>query len=165
MGGRPGRALGLDLGERRIGVAVSDSTRTLASPSEIVERTGDRQQDRLRIAALVEQTGATVVVVGLPIGLDGRVGTAARDALAEAEAIAALLTVPVETADERLTTVEVERRRLEAGAAVDAERRGGRGARRRSAYGASRGRSRALVDDAAAAVMLQAWLDAHRAAT
>jgi putative Holliday junction resolvase len=159
----PGRALGLDLGERRVGVALSDSARVLASPYTVVQRGADRERDRVRIVALVEETGATAVVIGLPIGLDGRIGAAARGALLEAEALRAVLDVPVETADERFTTVEVERRRLEASAEVDARRRGGRGSRRRSAYGASRSRSRAIVDDAAAAVMLQAWLDAQRA--
>lgn len=164
MSERPGRALGLDLGERRVGVALSDSWRALASPYSVVERSGDRARDRARIAALVEETDATTVVIGLPIGLDGRVGAAARDAIAEAEALALLLKIPVETSDERLTTVEVERRRNDAAAELDARRRGGRGARRRSSYGASRARSRSVVDDAAAAVMLQAWLDGRRGA-
>jgi putative Holliday junction resolvase len=159
----PGRALGLDLGERRIGVALSDSGRTLASPHEVVVRSGDRERDRARIAAIVEETGATVVVVGLPFGLDGRIGIAARGVLSEVEALGSVLEVTVETADERFTTVEVERRRSEALGEADAGRRGGRGARRRSAYGASRSRSRAIVDSAAAAVMLQAWCDARRA--
>ena len=164
MGPGPGRAIGLDLGERRIGVALSDSARVLATPYAVLERSGDRQRDRFSIAALVEETGATAVVIGLPLGLDGRVGAAARDALLEAEALGAVVDVPIETADERLTTVEVERRRLEAAAQDDGRRRGGRGSRRRSAYGSSRSRARAVVDDAAAAVMLQAWLDARRIA-
>jgi putative Holliday junction resolvase len=161
---RPGRALGLDLGDRRIGVALSDSARSLASPYEIVERSGDPDRDRRRVAAMVEETGATVVVVGLPINLDGSMGASARAAVAESAALGALLAVPVETCDERLTTVEVERRRLENATLAGLERRGGRGARRRSPYGASPRRSRQLVDDAAAALMLQAWLDGTRAA-
>jgi len=151
--------LGLDLGERRIGVALSDSARVLATPYAVVERTGDAARDRARIGDLVEQTGATVVVVGLPLALDGSVGVAARAALDEAAAIRAALAVPVDTADERLTTVEAERRRLDASLEAGSYRRGGRGARRSSPHGASRSRARRVVDDAAAAVMLQAWLD------
>lgn len=156
---RPGRVLGIDLGVRRIGAALSDSARTIASPHKIIECSGDRRRDRITIANLVKETGASLVVVGLPIGLDGRQGAAARDALAEAAAIEALLDVPVCTCDERFTTVEAERRLLEAAAEIGAARRGGRGARRESEHGASRRRARALVDDAAAAIMLQSWLD------
>jgi putative Holliday junction resolvase len=156
----PGRALGLDLGARRIGVALSDSLRTIASPYAVLERSGDLARDRATIAALIEEVRATVCVVGLPLALDGRIGVAARGALDEAAALGELLDVPVVTADERMTTVEVERRRLEHAALADAGRRGGRGARRSSAYGAARSRARPIVDDAAAAVMLQAWIEA-----
>jgi len=155
----PGRALGLDLGARRIGVALSDSLRTIASPYAVLERSGDLARDRATIAALIEEVRATVCVVGLPLALDGRIGVAARGAH-EAAALGELLDVPVVTADERMTTVEVERRRLEHAALADAGRRGGRGARRSSAYGAARSRARPIVDDAAAAVMLQAWIEA-----
>ena len=152
--------VGLDLGERRIGVALSDSARLLATPYAVITRTTDPERDRERIAALVEETGATAVVVGLPLALDGRVGAAARGALDEAKAIRSAVTVPVATADERLTTVEADRRRADVAREIGAHRRGGRGARRSAAHGASPGRARRVVDDAAAAVMLQAWLDA-----
>jgi len=158
----PGRVLGLDLGARRIGVAVSDSARSLASPYAVLERGPTPDRDWEQVAALVAETGATAVVVGLPLALDGRERTAARAALDDASSLAARLSVPVETVDERLTTVEAERRRIEAVALADAVRRGGRGARRGSAYGASRARRRPVVDDAAASVLLQGWLDAHR---
>ncbi|MDA8290265.1 MAG: Holliday junction resolvase RuvX [Actinomycetota bacterium] len=157
--GTRGRALGLDLGERRIGVALSDSSRLLATPYAVVDRSGDRGRDREQIAALVAEAGATVVVVGIPLGLDGRVGAAARGALAEIEEIRAVVGVPVETADERLTTVEAERRRSDVALEVGREGRGGRGERRTSPHGAARSRVRRVVDDAAAAVMLQSWID------
>lgn len=158
----PGRVLGLDLGARRIGVAVSDSARVLASPYAVLARAPSRARDWAEVAALVAETGATAVVVGLPLALDGSAGTAARTALEDASELASRLGVPVETVDERLTTVEAERRRIEAVALADAVRRGGRGARRASAYGSSRARRRPVVDDAAASVLLQGWLDAQR---
>ncbi|MHB1597673.1 MAG: Holliday junction resolvase RuvX [Acidimicrobiales bacterium] len=161
----PGRVLGLDIGMRRIGVALSDSARTVASPYAVVERPDGTTRDWQQIVALVAETGATAVVVGLPLSLDGSEGVAARSVLGDAHEIAAMLDVPVETVDERLTTVEAERRRLEAVAAADSVRRQGRGARRGSAYGASHARRRPVVDDAAAAVLLQAWLDARSAGT
>jgi len=160
--GVPGRALGLDLGTRRIGVALSDSARTLATPYEILERTGDAARDRSLIAAMVRDAGATVLVVGLPLSLNGQLGAAAQDALAEVRELEHLLDIPVETVDERLTTVEVERRQSERGAEAGRDRRGGRGARRAAAHGSAPRRRRASVDDAAAALLLQTWLDTDR---
>ncbi len=138
------RVVGLDLGERRVGVAVSDSGGAVAVPHSTLARTGDRAADRAAVAALVDELGAERVVVGLPLSMDGRRGPAARAAAAEAAALAAELAgraVAVETFDERLTTVTAERQLAGAG---------------------RRGRSRRrVVDQSAAAVMLQAWLDAR----
>jgi putative holliday junction resolvase len=139
------RVLGVDLGERRIGVAVSDSGGLLASPRCTIMRSADPGADRARVAALVAETGAKKVVVGLPVGLDGSSGRAARAAEEEARALAGLLSaegVGVETFDERFTTVSAERQLAEAGHRGQARRR--------------------VVDQAAAAVMLQAWLDTRR---
>lgn len=137
------RALGIDLGSKRIGVAVADSAGTLAMPYEVVERTGDRARDHRRIAALAEETDAERLVVGLPLSLDGSVGPAAEAALAEADELATATGLPVETWDERLTTVTADREL----AAV-----GRRGPARRK-----------VVDKVAAAILLQAWLDHRRA--
>ena len=135
------RAIGLDLGSKRIGVALSDSDGTLALPYEVVQRTGDRARDHRRIAELVAEAEAEVVVVGLPYSLDGTIGPTARRYLAEAGRLRATLSVPVETYDERLTTVTAERSLRETGMTGTARRR--------------------VVDKVAAAVMLQSWLD-HR---
>jgi putative Holliday junction resolvase len=140
------KAVGLDLGERRIGVAVSDRAGTLASPWTVIERSGERGIDHARVAALVAEVGAERVVVGLPLSLRGTEGPAARAAREEAEALAHVAGVPVEVADERLTTVTADRA-LRAG-----DRRGGRSASRR----------RRVVDQVAATVMLQAFLDRRR---
>lgn len=133
------RALGLDLGERRIGVAVSDSGGTVASPYEVVPRVGDRDREHARLLALAEEVGADVIVVGLPLSLDGTVGPAARGVLGEVRQLAARTSLPVRTYDERLTTVSAERA-LRAGGVKGRDRR-------------------QVVDKVAAAVMLQAWLD------
>lgn len=133
------RVVALDLGARRIGVAVSDVTGTLASPHLVLERSGDVATDHRRLAEIVAGVGAERVVVGLPLSLSGGTGPAAQAAADEALALAEVVGVPVETFDERLTTVSAER----------ALRAGGTRARAR----------RGVIDKAAAAVLLQAWLD------
>ena len=139
-----GRAVAIDLGERRIGVAVCDSARTLASPRTTVNRTGDRQRDLVTLVGLALEEEATVVVVGHPLSLDGSRGKAAAAAEDEAAALGEALAshgVAVELFDERLTTVTAER----------SLRAGGRGGRER----------RKVIDRSAAAVLLQAWIDAQ----
>lgn len=138
------RAVGVDLGSRRIGIAVSDAEGSLAFPRPRIVRRGDRAADHAAIVEVVDEVGAEVVVVGLPLSLDGSCGPAARAAAEEARALAAALAsrgVRVETVDERLTTVTAE-------AALGTAGR--------------RGQQRRLrVDSAAAAVLLQSWLDAR----
>ena len=136
------RALALDLGSKRIGVAVSDAGGVLATPRTTVERSRDRAQDHRRIAELVAEEEAATVVVGLPLSLDGKMGPAAEAVLTEVAELAAVLAVPVVTHDERLTTVT----------AHDQLRAAGMDGRRR----------RSVVDQQAAAVLLQSWLDAQR---
>ncbi|MEM9515075.1 MAG: Holliday junction resolvase RuvX [Actinomycetota bacterium] len=137
------RALGLDLGSKRIGVAVSDLSGSLASPLTTVHRSKSRRHDHDTIARLVREEEAEVVVVGLPLSLDGTVGPAARAATKEANQLSSVVPVPVEMYDERFTTVTAERDLR--GLGLDARRQ------------------RAVVDKTAAAVMLQSWLD-HRSA-
>ena len=111
-----GRVVALDLGTKRVGVAVSDATATLASPRTTIARSGDPALDRRRFASLVGQEGAELVVIGLPLNMDGSRGPAATGAQAEADALAVLLDVPVLLVDERLTTVTAERALLARGA-------------------------------------------------
>lgn len=136
------RALGLDLGSKRIGVAVSDLTGTIASPLVVLPRGRSRRHDHERIAALVRAEEAECVVVGMPHSLSGADGPAARAARAEASALASVVGVPVETHDERFTTVTANRVLAEGGM---------RGPARRQ-----------VIDKVAAAVILQAWLDSRR---
>jgi putative Holliday junction resolvase len=138
---RAGVRLAVDAGTVRIGVARSDPGGLLATPLATVSR-GPSDLDRL--ASLVAAEGAIEVIVGLPTGLSGREGPAAAGARAFAASLAARLApVPVRLVDERLTTV----------IAHDALRQAGRGERAR----------RPVVDQAAAALILQGALDAERA--
>ncbi len=134
------RALGLDLGERRVGVAVCDAAGTVATPVETLVRSGDAERDLDAVAAQVADWQAEIVVVGLPISLDGSEGPAARTARAEIDLLGRFLDVPVVSYDERLTTVIAERSLME-----------------QQMKGPKR---RGVVDQVAAAVMLQSWLDA-----
>jgi putative pre-16S rRNA nuclease len=134
------RALALDLGARRIGVAVSDSGGTVATPYDTIERSGDRPTDHRRVAALVDEIGAATVVVGLPRSLDGTIGPAARGILDEVDELRAALAVDVVTWDERLTTVEAQRSMR--------------------AMGVRKSKRRLVVDRLAATVILQSWLEA-----
>lgn len=133
------RALGIDLGSRRIGVALSDSAGTVASPYETVERCGDVAVDHGRLLALAAEADVEMLVVGLPLGLDGSVGAAAEGVLAEVEQLRDATELPVETYDERLTTVTATRLLRDGGVKGKAQRR--------------------VIDKVAAAVILQAWLD------
>ena len=137
------RVLGIDLGTRRVGVAVSDRSGTLASPLVVLQRTGDRDRDHRAIRALVVEEEAEGVVVGLPISLDGTLGPAARAALAEIDALASVVGVPVTTHDERFTTVSAERPMREMKMRAEQRRRS--------------------IDMRAAAVILQSWLDGRAA--
>lgn len=132
--------MGLDLGAARIGVAVSDAEGRIAVGVGTVH-TG-APQDLRAIASLVRENDVTRVVVGEPLLMSGGAGEAAQHAREFAGALRAVLDVPVELFDERLTTVEAERRLADAG--VDARRR------------------RGVVDQVAATVILQAYLDARR---
>ena len=159
-GAEPGRCLGVDLGEARIGLAVTDSARTVAVPRGILARSGDEEADHEALAKLVGDLGAHLVVVGVPLSLDGTIGPAAGRVIAETARLSRVLPVPVETIDERFSTVEAGRRRREAGpAASGTGRLGARSGRRQRERAHA---DRAPVDAGAAAVILQAYLDRER---
>ena len=137
------RALGIDLGSKRIGIAVSDRTGTIASPLTMIPRSGSVTRDHEQIRKLAVEEEAELLVVGLPINMNGSLGPAAKAAVAEAEALATVVGVPVITFDERRTTVTADRALIEAGISAQARRK--------------------LVDKVAAAVLLQTWLDSRAA--
>lgn len=133
------RALGLDLGTKRIGVAVSDSEGLLATPIEVIFRQKDARHDYLAVVELVKEWEVNIVVVGMPYSLDGQEGPMAQKTLEEVKSLSDILPVPVVTYDERLTTVTAERSLRE--------------------QGVSSKEGRKVIDQLAAAVLLQAWLD------
>jgi len=160
------RVVGIDLGERRIGVSVSDSQRVLATPHSVITRTGELAADRRAIAALVSEFNAGLVVVGLPLTLAGDRGLAASAAVAEASALETELNVPVVLHDERLTTVEADRRRrlpsdLTGAGGGERARSQARQTRHSRPHAVSRAR-RVGIDAVAATVLLQSWLDQNR---
>ena len=136
---RTARALGVDLGSKRIGIAISDPTGTIASPLTMIARSGSPRRDHAAIAALVAEEQVELIVVGLPLNMNGSVGPAAQAAIKEAKALATVVGMPVVTFDKRRTTVTADRALMEGGIGAQARRK--------------------LVDKVAAAVMLQAWLD------
>jgi putative Holliday junction resolvase len=138
------RAVGVDLGSKRVGVAVSDPGGVLASPHSVLERGPSHDDDHRRLRDIVNEVGAGVVVVGLPLSLDGSRGPAARLVEDEVEQLRASLGVPVEVYDERFTTVSADRSMQERRMKAPARRK--------------------VVDRVAAAVLLQAWLDGPGAA-
>ncbi len=157
----PGRVIGVDLGSRRIGVAVSDSDRRIATGVTILARAEDRLSDHTALAAIVERYEAGAVVVGLPLSLSGRTGPAASAVLEEVDQIRRTLGVPVETFDERFSTVVASDARRMTGQPVGSDgQRGGRTRQRGGGAGRSARKRREPIDAAAAAVILQGWLDA-----
>jgi putative Holliday junction resolvase len=134
-----GRVLAIDLGEARIGLALSDPLRMIAQPLEVHRCVGPRR-DLARIASLVREREVDTVVIGLPRLLSGAEGEAAAAARRFADELRGRLSgVAVELWDERLSTVEVERMLVEADV--------------------GRARRRAVRDALAAAVILQGYLD------
>jgi putative holliday junction resolvase len=132
------RILGLDIGEKRIGVAVSDPSGTVATPLKVVDAS-KALSNTSELIDLAEEYDISLVVVGLPLSLDGTEGPQAARVRSAAARLAELLVAPIDFADERLSSVE----------AVKALGRGGVSAK------ASRGR----VDMIAAGLLLQSYLD------
>lgn len=136
-----GRILAVDPGEKRIGIAVSDPTGTIANPYKIQEHVS-RIVDAAQIAQMAAELGAIRVIIGQALDDEGQVGPAARKSIRLAEAIQSQSSIPVELWDETSTTREVQ----------DTQR----------LLGTKRNKRRENLDDLAAAVILQSYLDAHR---
>jgi putative Holliday junction resolvase len=136
----PSRVVAVDLGTRRIGVAVTDGLGMTAQPHATIARHGG-QRDLDAIAEVVKRFAAELVVVGLPLGPEGEVGRAARSVQAFVERLRTVLSVPIELVDESFTTVEAEEILIRADL--------------------SRARRKQVVDRVAAAVILRRWLDAN----
>jgi putative Holliday junction resolvase len=132
------RVVAIDLGTRRIGVAVTDGLGLTAQPHATIERHGG-QRDLDAVAAVVRQFDAERIVLGLPLDPEGNVGRAARAAEAFGERLRVFLGLPVELIDESFTTVEAEEVLL--------------------AADLSRARRKEVIDRVAAALILRRWLD------
>jgi putative Holliday junction resolvase len=135
------RILGIDLGRARIGVAVSDELGMLAHPVETIPARGDACR---RIAEIVREKNAERVVIGLPRHMNGSVGVGAADALAFAEKLRGCVGCEVVTWDERLTTMAANRALRDSGQKTR--------------------NSRGIVDQVAAQMILQGYLDSLQAA-
>lgn len=132
--------LGVDPGERRVGVAIADEETLFARPLEVIDAAATDPVHR--IAELARENAATLIVVGRPLALSGEAGRAVDDAAPFVDALRAAVGIGVVEHDERLTTVIAERSLRAGGAARDARRR--------------------LRDAVAAQVMLQSYLDGRR---
>lgn len=131
------RIMGLDLGEKRIGVAVTNADETLAFPERVLTRRSAKA-DRQAIAKLALELEAERIVIGLPLAMDGAFGENAARAKRFGEYLGRVVTVPIDYQDERLTTVEAEERLRSAGR-----------------------QARASVDAAAAAIILDDYMQAR----
>ena len=133
------RVLGLDLGGKRIGVAISDNDGKVATPLQVLTRSKNTLEDYKKINDLVSEWEAEFVVVGMPYSLNGDKGPAAKAVEKEVEELASVVSVPVDVHDERLTTVIA--------------------AQELSLQGLDNKRQRKVIDQVAASVILQSWLD------
>ena len=136
-----GRVVALDLGSKRVGVAVSDPLGLTAQGLATLPRRGEAA-DIDAIRRLLGEYDAERLIIGLPLALNGTEGPAAAAARQFGDTVAAAVTVPVDLWDERLTTVQAERVLLDAGV--------------------RRQKRRSHIDRLAAVLILQSWLDAHR---
>lgn len=137
----PSRALGIDFGEKRIGLAVSDPTNTLATPLETLTRRAGKRPPLKKMAEVATELDVGQLVVGLPVGLDGEENDWCAEVRTMGLALGERLEVPVAFVDERMTSVRAERAVRSTGLSKTAREEKGR------------------IDAAAAQLILQAWLD------
>lgn len=152
-----GRILGLDLGTVRIGVALSDSRQILASPHAILRR--EDTDVYKSISKIVEEYSVVQIIVGLPLSLSGRDSGSTRAVKSEVGTLRDRLEIPVTLIDERLSSVEANARREELRRLTNSVRRGGRGGIAKTYTKRGTPKGPAVIDDLAAAVILQSHLD------
>jgi putative Holliday junction resolvase len=137
------RFMGLDVGDKRIGIALSDETALIASPRETLERRGNRK-DIAHLLALANREEVSEIIAGMPFSLDGSVGPQAQKVERFIGALTAATDLPITMWDERLSTVAAEWALLEGNV--------------------SRAKRKQIVDKVAAAIILQGYLDSIRSA-
>ena len=135
------RLMGLDVGDKRIGIALSDEGALIASPRETLERSGNRKDIR-HMLDLARREEISEIVVGMPFSLDGSLGPQAHKVERFVEALKSETDIRVTTWDERLSTVSAERALLEGDV--------------------SRAKRKKAIDRVAAAIILQGYLDSKR---
>lgn len=138
------RILGLDVGDKTIGVAVSDELGITANPVCVIQRSTSIKKDIGEVRRLAQDYSVERIVVGMPLMLDGSVGIQAQKVQAFVEELRKRTTIPVEVWDERLSTSQVERVLIE--------------------MDQSRAKRKKQLDKLAAAIILQAYMDSHRSA-
>ncbi len=157
------RLMALDVGEVRIGVALSDASGFLASPYTTLRVTRDEGETWARLQQLIGETEAEALIIGLPISLDGAIHAQAERIIAFTERLKAHIRLPVHFWDERLSTVEAERLLAERGEyprARHQQKSGGKGGKGGRGRGRKQ-RGQQEIDALAAAVILQDYLDHH----
>ena len=133
------RVIGIDLGSKRIGIALSDSDLTVATPLDVIERSGNVENDHIAILKITDEWEVKRIIVGLPISLDGTLGASAQSVIDEVNRLGNLTDIPIETHDERFTTVTAEQILLQQNVKRDKKKR--------------------VIDKVAAAIILQGWID------
>ena len=133
------RIMGVDWGERRVGIALSDETRTIASPHTFLTRSPNIDSDIGKIKDLASENDVELILLGMPIRMDGTKGQAAEEVTMVAERMRSAHGLTVQTWDERLSTAQAERTLI--GGDVSRKKRKGK------------------VDQVAAAIFLQSFLD------
>ena len=133
------RVIGIDLGSKRIGIALSDSDLTVATPLDVVERSGNVGKDHIAILKITDEWEVQKIIVGLPISLDGTLGPSAQSVMDEIKMLRGVTDIPIETHDERFTTVTAEQILLQQNVKRDKKKR--------------------VIDKVAAAIILQGWID------
>ena len=133
------RVIGIDLGSKRIGIALSDSDLTVATPLDVVERSGNVEKDHIAILKITDEWEVQKIIVGLPISLDGTLGPSAQSVMDEIKMLRGVTDIPIETHDERFTTVTAEQILLQ--------------------QNVKRDRKKRVIDKVAAAIILQGWID------
>ena len=133
------RVIGIDLGSKRIGIALSDTDLTVATPLDVVERSGNVEKDHITILKITDEWEVQKIIVGLPISLDGTLGPSAQSVMDEIKMLRGVTDIPIETHDERFTTVTAEQILLQQNVKRDKKKR--------------------IIDKVAAAIILQGWID------
>ena len=133
------RVIGIDLGSKRIGIALSDTDLTVATPLDVVERSGNVGKDHIAILKITDEWEVQKIIVGLPISLDGTLGPSAQSVMDEIKMLRGVTDIPIETHDERFTTVTAEQILLQ--------------------QNVKRDRKKRVIDKVAAAIILQGWID------